>query len=286
MAAGGGMLAKSAPLVLVVLLSLAAAYWVARPVEAGVHPPADFEFVSESAVFNPSTGHVTFTLEFTKEPDFWTADLIGRQREAFQYLVFGDPNLQYPTNYDAEISGHEIFQSVDTIRIRRPNSTEPGAGWGPVVGSAPFDLDGTLLTFSVPLDLLTSRHPNGIFKYYLASTDNFGGTTRSVVSWSTSSASTDPLPPAVGGTAGLVTGMSSPATGPAPVVVASFAMVGGFVLSILGLLAKYGRRQLNPQFHLAGNAGGHRPDLSAERDPCRPRLHRKRTRGGQSRRLD
>src|SRR5215467_282001 len=54
---------------------------------------ADFMFVSQSAVFNPVTQEVLFTIQFNQVPDFFTVDSFGRQANSFQYFIVGDPNL-------------------------------------------------------------------------------------------------------------------------------------------------------------------------------------------------
>src|SRR5262245_61037184 len=106
---------------------------------------AEFMFVSESAVFNPVTQEVLFTIEFNQAPDFSTVDSFGRQANSFQYFIVGDPNLPYPVNFDAIIRGEEIHITLDTIRIRNsePGVPDPVAGgWGAVRGVVPFSLNG------------------------------------------------------------------------------------------------------------------------------------------------
>jgi hypothetical protein len=148
---------------------------------------AGFMFVSESAVFNPATGEVQFTIEFNQHPDFFTLDSVGRQADSFQYFIVGDPSLPYPENYDAIIRGEEIHITGDTLRIRNsapPNPDPASGGWGAIRGSVPFSLDGNVLTFSTPLPLISDHSTDGHFAYRLESYV-FGGTTRSVVSQST-----------------------------------------------------------------------------------------------------
>ena len=162
----------------IIALHIAALSLLAQPAHAQVPP---FEFVSESAIYNPATGDVQFTVEFNQPPDFWTADFIGRQNHAFQFFIDGDPNLPYPTNYDAIIGGAEIYDSIDRIRIRKPNSTDPLAGWGPVRASVPFSLDGNSLRFSAPLEVLTDKSDGGLFSYELEVYED-GGLTNYVFS--------------------------------------------------------------------------------------------------------
>ena len=131
---------------------------------------ATFMFVSQSAVFNPVTQQVLFTIEFNQVPDFFTVDSFGRQANSFQYYIVGDPKLPYPANFDAIIRGEEIHITLDTIRIRdsEPSVPDPAAGgWGPVRGVVPFTLSGDVLTFSTPLQSISDHSIDGIFAYRL-----------------------------------------------------------------------------------------------------------------------
>jgi hypothetical protein len=111
---------------------------------------AAFIFVSESSVFNPDAHEVRFTIEFSHEPDFITTDSFGRQANSFQYYIPGDP----PAEPDAA-----------------------SGGWGPIRGSVPFRVQGHLLTFSAPVEMLTDRYRNGAFNYEVGSFV-FGALTR------------------------------------------------------------------------------------------------------------
>jgi hypothetical protein len=148
---------------------------------------AEFMFVSESAVYNPATGAVQFTIEFNQAPDFFTQDSAGRIANSFQYFIVGDPRLPYPENYDAIIRGEEIHLTGDTLRIRNsaPSDPDPAAGgWGAIRGAVPFSLDGDILTFSTPLPLISDHSTDGQYdnRFY---TVEFDGLTRTVESQST-----------------------------------------------------------------------------------------------------
>ncbi len=143
---------------------------------------AEFSFMSESAVLNPATQEVVFTIEFNQSPDFFTVDSFGRQAHSFQYFIVGDSNLPYPANFDAIIRAEEIHSTVDEIRIRNstPSDADPAAGgWGPIRGVVPYRLNGNVLTFSVPLELVSDHHQDGTFVYQLEAYQ-FGSLTRHI----------------------------------------------------------------------------------------------------------
>jgi hypothetical protein len=148
---------------------------------------AEFMFISESAVFNPDTGDVNFTIEFNQVPDFLSVDSVGRQANSFQYFIIGDASLPYPENYDAIFRGEEIHITGDTLRIRdsRPSDSDPIAGgWGAIRGSVPYSLFGNVVAFSAPLSLISDHSTDGSFRYELESSV-YGSTTRHVVTQST-----------------------------------------------------------------------------------------------------
>jgi hypothetical protein len=154
----------------------AAAIWAGTAREL----QADFMFVSESAIFDPITADVQFTIKFNAPPDFFTLDVFGRQANSFQYFVVGDPNLPYPELYDAIIRGDEIHVTGSTVRIRNSGPPDPdlaSGGWGAIRGSVPFSVDGKILTFSIPLNLISDHSRDGNFAYRLESYE-FGRLTR------------------------------------------------------------------------------------------------------------
>ena len=154
---------------------------------AGQSQAGSFMFVSQSAVFNPATSEVQFTIEFNQPPDFFTLDSFGRQANSFQFFIVGDPSLPYPELYDAIIRGDEVHITGNTVRIRNsvPEDPDPASGgWGAIRGSVPFSLDGNVLTFSTPLPLISDHSTDGNFAYQLQSTE-FGELTQFVESQST-----------------------------------------------------------------------------------------------------
>ncbi len=84
------------------------------------------KLLSESSVFDPATGQVTFRLTFDRPPDFQTTDSLGRQADSFQYYIVGDPSLPYPSYYDSIIRGEELHITQDVLRVRtRLPGTKP-----------------------------------------------------------------------------------------------------------------------------------------------------------------
>jgi hypothetical protein len=150
-----------------------AALALPSPSSAQPPPPAEFLVLSESTIFDPATGQVTFTLTFNRPPDFQTVDSIGRQADSFQYFIVGDPSLPYPSNYDAIIRGEELHLSGDVLRVRNSGPTDPtvppsvSGGWGTVRGMVPYQLNGDVLTFSTPLGLISDHSVDGHFSYDL-----------------------------------------------------------------------------------------------------------------------
>lgn len=149
---------------------------------------AVFMFVSESAVFNPVTGQVQFTIMFNQPPDFLTLDSVGRPANSFQYYIFGNNLLlPYPFYYDSIIRGGEIDITGNFLPIRnsRPESPDPtSGGWGAIRGVVSFSLNGNILTFSTPLGLISDHSTDGNFAYQL-SASTFGSSTQYVNNRST-----------------------------------------------------------------------------------------------------
>ncbi len=148
-----------------------------------------FLFVSESAVFDATTQQVMFTIEFNQVPDFSSVDSFGRQANSFQYFIVSDPNRPYPANFAAIIRGEEIHHTQSEIRIRNatPSDPDPAAGgWGAIRGTVPYRLNGNVLTFSVPLQVLSDQSRGGTFEYQLESY-HFGTSTKFVESRATQS---------------------------------------------------------------------------------------------------
>jgi hypothetical protein len=147
---------------------------------AGAQAPSPFTVLSESAVFDPATGQVTFMLVFNRRPDFQTEDSIGRQADSFQYYIVGDASLPYPANYDAIIRGDEIDLTSGLLPVRNsaPPDPDPDAGgWGTIRGVVPYSLDGNVLIFSTSLDLISDHSVDGTFSYELLLTQ-YGASTQ------------------------------------------------------------------------------------------------------------
>jgi hypothetical protein len=141
-----------------------------------------FSVVSETANVSLNSQLVSFTIEFSEVPDFFTVDFVGRAANSFQYFLnfrngnfpFGIPSQE--GSLDVLIRGEEIKISGD-VRIRNafPSSfpDDPNSGgWGSIRGSVPFLLNSKKLDFNVPLGILGDT--DGLFTYDLE-TYEFGG---------------------------------------------------------------------------------------------------------------
>jgi hypothetical protein len=136
---------------------------------------AEFVANAQSAVFDPVSRNVTFSLTFNHEPDFYTADAVGRAATDFQYFVYGDPTAAYPAEFDSIIRGGEIYRGSGLpVRNASPSVADPDAGgWGSIRALVPFTVSGANLTFSVPLTRLSDHSTDGHFTYILQ-TDVYG----------------------------------------------------------------------------------------------------------------
>lgn len=152
--------------------------------------PVDSPITNFSSSVDLNSMAVKFDLNFESAPDFFTTDSYGRQADSFQLFVnSGNLPVELSSFYRAArevirddltiIRGEEINVSSE-IRVREvvanyDSSADPSSGgWGPVLGSGPFVLDDTQLTFILPLSFL--KDSDGLFYYYLE-TYNFGGIT-------------------------------------------------------------------------------------------------------------
>ena len=129
---------------------------------------------SQTAKYNAASNRVVFTIRFTRPPDFFTIDGLGRAADSFQYFIVGDPSAPYPLNYTSVIRGDEIrFDGLITIRnVDPPDADARAGGWGTIRGEVPYSLHGRMLRFSVPLALLTSQTSGTVD--YLLETYSFG----------------------------------------------------------------------------------------------------------------
>jgi hypothetical protein len=175
-----GALRSAALLACVAAVSAALAVGPAR---ADAQAPADqFVVLAESAVFDPATGQVTFTLTFNRPPDFQTVDTFGRQADEFQYYIFGDQTLPYPAYFDSLIRGGEIHLTPGLLRVRNSVGHDPdpaSGGFGTVRGVVPYRLDGNVMTFSASLGLISDHSTDGHFSYLLA-TAQYGALTQAL----------------------------------------------------------------------------------------------------------
>jgi hypothetical protein len=141
---------------------------VALPSQAVASPQSTLAIQSQVAIYNPSTGVVTFRIVFNRFPDFFTTDEVGRQADSFQYFVGSDVPVD-PQFLDSIIRGEEIH-STGMIPIRNafpPDPTPGSGGWGTIRGEVPFTLHGPVLSFAAPLSLLTDRTGLDILPYIL-----------------------------------------------------------------------------------------------------------------------
>jgi hypothetical protein len=148
---------------------------------AAAQAPSPFTALSDSAVYDPATGLVTFTLVFNRAPDFQSSDAFGRQADSFQYFIYGDLSLPYPAYYDAIIRGEELHVFSGGLRVRNstPPDPDPAAGgWGSIRGVVPYRLEGNVLTFSVSLSTISDHSSDGRFSYSLQ-LYQYGGLTQS-----------------------------------------------------------------------------------------------------------
>jgi hypothetical protein len=142
---------------------------IVAPSHAVASQPSTLAIRSQSAMYSPSTGRVTFRIVFNRAPDFLAADELGRQADDFQYFV-GSDVPEAPWLYDSIVRGGEIH-STGLIRIRNnalvPDPAPGSGGWGSVRGEVPFDLHGPVLRFSAPLSVVTDRADPGVVPYML-----------------------------------------------------------------------------------------------------------------------
>ena len=144
--------------------------------------PGPFVVVSQSAVFDPATRRVTFSLAFNRAPDFQTVDEFNRQADSFQYFIVGDPALPYPDNFDSIIRAEELHVSSDGLRIRNSVGPDPdpaAGGWGAIRDVVPYRLRGNVMTFSTTLAQISDHSSDGRFSYQLE-TYQYGGLTGAI----------------------------------------------------------------------------------------------------------
>jgi hypothetical protein len=161
---------------------------------------------SQSAEVDTARERAFFTLEFDGVPDFYTLNEFGAVKDSFQYEIDAGGPVQgegIVGDIEAVVRGDEI-RTGDGLRIRTwgpgvESDPDPlSGGWGPVRATVPFELRESVLTFDVPLNAFGEAAADGVFSYYLFTT-NFGATNSFVFG----TAVPIPLPP--GGWAGATT---------------------------------------------------------------------------------
>jgi hypothetical protein len=144
--------------------------------------PAGIAVVNQSAEVDRAGESAHFSITFNQPPDFLTVDEFGRRANSFQYEVAGDwtgASGDRALVLTSVVRGDEI-PLADALRIRsadfsRPDPDPASGGWGPVLGTVPFELTGNTLTFDAPLALLGDD--DGVFAYTVFAS-NFGQSDR------------------------------------------------------------------------------------------------------------
>jgi hypothetical protein len=146
---------------------------------AGVTAGPPLKIASQAVHLDLPDGQAAFSLTFDHAPDFDHPDALGRRHDSFQYEIA--PSLSDIQNADlfaitAVVRGDELSATQLPIRAGVADGIDPSAaagGWGPLIGSVPYHLDGSTITFAAPLGLLGSS--NGAFGYRVFTT-NYGST--------------------------------------------------------------------------------------------------------------
>ena len=128
------------------------------------------QIVSHNEHYDPLTQVFQFTLQLSAPPDLFTVDEFNRGQDEFQYWITYDLPADpfYPlVTPDVLIRGSEIRWSGG-IPVRERTGGDGGphtGGWGPIRGIVPYQLIGSVITFSIPRELLGD--PDGKFAYFL-----------------------------------------------------------------------------------------------------------------------
>jgi uncharacterized protein (TIGR03382 family) len=136
--------------------------------------PASFEIVSQSVKPDLSKRETNFELNFNEAPDFTTVDSFQRPKNSFQYWIDTNPHsFDFQGPNVAVIRGPEIrFDHNIPIRdtVNPTNQDFPHAeGWGKQLGAVDFELDGKILSFTVPWNIL--HQADGKFSFDVISLD-------------------------------------------------------------------------------------------------------------------
>ena len=124
---------------------------------------------SQSITVDMENEEVLFSIAFNRIPDFYTVDEFGRTADSFQYFIDFDskPIWQGANFAETVIRGSEIY-AYDQIPFRDEvgDSSDPtSGGWGEIRALVPYQLDGTLLTFTATFEEIGDF--DGQFSYAL-----------------------------------------------------------------------------------------------------------------------
>lgn len=139
----------------------------------------DLQIVDQGVSVDRAAGSASFSLTFNRTPDFVAID--HDQPDTFQYEIDADTTDLSASfgvkQIDSVIRGGEIWEGKGLpIRETTGEGGPDAGGWGPVKTLLPFELDGTTVTFTVPLDELGDA--DGRFRYRAFATENGAITTQ------------------------------------------------------------------------------------------------------------
>jgi len=132
---------------------------------------ADFSIIEHSVEVDNDAGIANFILKFNQTPDFFTIDNFARPLHSFQYYIDLDSSPEYPGLFNSEVvfRGDEIH-NVNGLVIRDLfafGDPEPSSGgFGAIRDIVSYNLEDSLLTFSVDLNMLGAS--DGQFSYGIA----------------------------------------------------------------------------------------------------------------------
>ena len=95
-----------------------------------------------------STGPPNYSIDMGLPPDFYTLDSVGRQLDSFQFFL---PDISDPQYV---IRGSEIAcqDGLVVVRDTWPPDPDPcSGGWGSAVYTTTPEVDGAVVSFTVPL---------------------------------------------------------------------------------------------------------------------------------------
>jgi hypothetical protein len=150
-----------------VMLTLVVVATARAPAADAARP---ISIADESAVYDPATGTVDFTVTFDRTPNFRRVDEFGRRATSFQYFIVGDDALPDPERWDSIIRGDELSLGSGLLPIRNSAPLDPdiaAGGWGSVRATVSFRLRRRVLTFSAPLSAISDHSTDGDFAYRL-----------------------------------------------------------------------------------------------------------------------